>query len=344
MKKTKKETLENLVETGKIGGVMQTAQVRGTVLRPHNWIEKELEKRKGLVDFETEVLPNLKENYAKILKEYIPDRSKKQVDYSAEIGYKSHSSVSAVIRKHLLRNIDEIIMLKAKRDEFVSRYGGWDNLNDLALCLSETERGVLYEIVLSLNPQAFMRYYEKHPKVSVNYVEKSLEKNLQAVIDRKKASEDFVRDNGGEDFLINEFGATLSDIQFETMLMFLMDYHYVSLSSAAESMGIASFTLSERLKSIKNLLKEYNERKNQVDLLIEQAGGTEKVLNEFYLKLDKINRTIFEGRFLAYKQVSFDEIAKQVNYSYAYVYKRAEEIERKFNEFIAEAQANEKNK
>ncbi len=284
------------------------------------------------VDLETEILPNLKEKHADVLVKYMLDPKKKQKDCEGEIGY-SRGGINVAV-KHIFRNIDEIIALKKARDEFVKKYGGWSNLEDLALCLSETERNVLNGVVLSLNPQAFIRFQEKNPTISLSYVVRNIEKSLQEVIERKKECDKFIKNNGGEDFLINEFGPTLSDEHFEFMLMFLMDYHYLSINDAAKKMGRKHTSLETSLLLIEKHLEDYKTRRKQVNKLIEDAGGTEKVLNEFYLKLGDIDRLIFEERILAYHQTTINELSKKLNISENYCQKRVKNLTNKFNEFV----------
>ncbi len=282
-------------------------------IRCSEYIFTELKKREPYVDFETEVLPNLSEKQAFIFSHYmVEDYGYTQIGLAKKLKYSEVDGIIPNAIDNILNKIDKIIRLKKERKMFVEKYGGEQALEDIALCLTDNDRNVLNNVILSINPIAYTKQIEER---GYHFNRESVIKNLDEIVQRKKDCQKFIKKYGGEDFLIYEFGSTLDDDEFFILSQILMDYHYISQNNASkEYSGYRNFILLG-IRGIMKKLNDYLARKKEVDALIERAGGAERVLSEIYLNLNNFQKKIFEERILAYKQTSREEIGKKFNFS-----------------------------
>ncbi len=320
MKKIQKSKLNQSLYNGSYFRRISTKARHKMQLNAYNDIYTKLLQREPFVDFETEVLPNLSENYAYIFKNYmIEPNGEYQYDIAGKLGYGEHAGTICRAIEDIFCRIDDIIRRKKEIKEYIESYGGKEVFEDLTLCLSQKDWEYLNDLQLSINPTAYGKFHEKYPTLGATQTKERLEEKLKSIIKRKADCEEFIQNNGGEDFLVNEFGMTLSDDHFYILTHFMMDYHYINDTQVSLDLGVSPNHVLYVKKSILEKLKIYNERKTQINSLIEQAGGAQKVLNEFYLNLNDIDKTIFEERVLAYYQTSSTELSKRLMVSKTFV-------------------------
>ncbi len=331
MKKVKKSKLNSSLYNGKFSLLIENNIKDCRQFQSYKKIEEELKKREPYIDFEAEVLPYLNKKREYIFKNYIiKPRGKTQEEIAAEVGL----TISGVCRSinFIFIFIDELINKKKKISEFVESFGGYDSLEDLALCLTEKDQIVLREVALSIDPNSKTKLFEKYSIKINGEPYRVLEKNINKIVERKNKCENFIKNNGGEDFLINEFGMTLPEDQFNILLMFIMDYHYTNIHEASKSIGGAQNYLLVTIKLILNKLEDYKHKKIEVEKILEDAGGEERVYKELYSKLNEKQKIIFEQRFLAYHNVSKKEIAKEINEKQYYVHYECGKIKKYLEE------------
>lgn len=340
MEKAKKSKLNKSLTNGKYESLVMKKYKHGRQLNSYKRVAEELKKKEPFVDFETEVLPYLSENHKYIFKNYMIAPNGELQSEIADNLLLTTGGISRAIR-YIFTTIDSIIERKKQIENLAKKYGGHDALEDLALCLSENERNILYEVVLQIDPKAMPKYHEKHSDTSGSFIARNIEKSLDGILSRKKECEKFIKDNGGEDFLINEFGATLSEEHFEILLHFIMDYHYLTIHEACADWGGAQNYLLVTIKKILEKLEKYKGRKAEVKKMLDAAGGEERVYRELYSKLDDKKKIIFEQRFLSYSKVEMKDIAKEIGEDLKYVSNHCKYIDRKLKQ-LEETAANQK--
>lgn len=308
----KKSKLNRSLYNGEIDKRMVEKARHKMQLNAYHDILSKLVQREPYVDYETEVLPFLSEKHKYIFENYmINPTGEYQFEMAEKLNYSDPTGVFRAI-EDIFEFIDNVIVLKEKRKAYIKSFGGREKFEDLVLCLPENFKEALYSVMLSINPNAASIYNENHKTNNSATISKHVDYRLKLLEQRKKDCEKFIKDNGGEDFLVNEFGMTLSEDHFNILINFMMDYHYTSDTDVSLEMGVSPNHLLYVKKSIIQKLAEYNERKNQVDALIESAGGTEKVLNEIYLKLNETEKTVFEERILAYSPTYQKELGQKI--------------------------------
>ena len=145
--------------------------------------------------------------------------------------------------------------------------------------------------------------------------------------------------NGGEDFLIYDFGSSLDDDQFEVLSNVLMDYHYINKEDISRELGKDLSFVSATETAIIKKLDKYYERKEEIDRLIERAGGAKLVKEQIFDKLKDIDKVIFLEYTLAYIKPTRDEIAEKIGRGVDYVAYTSKAI---INRLESMAEENEK--
>lgn len=301
-------------------------------------INEELKKRAQFVDFDTDVLPFISDRHADVLKNYMCNYATVSMQQIADKYNKSQASNTKRVVNAILKEIDEIIQNKPKVQELVDFFGGTDALEDFSLFLTDEEFGVLKNVVLSPNPSARSIYAHKMNKTfsRMNVVYNSIFIKFKTIMQRKAECEKFVKENGGEEFLINEFGHTLNDENFFVLTNFMMDYHYLTEMQSSFENGRPKNYIHYVKKSVMDKLSSYNTRKVEINELIQKAGGTEKVLNEFYLKLTDREKLIFEEQILAYAPLPAAELAEKLGIHQDTVFKTRRKLEARLNSMVEE--------
>ncbi len=318
-------------------------------LTQHNKVyqlQTELKKKAEIVDFDKEVLPNISDKHAYILKNYMCNYSDEtMLEIATKFGSGGPCNISRTIDT-IMKEIDNIIVGVKNRDEYIKSLGGKNAVEDLMLFLTEKEQEVFKKVILSPNPMAPSVYANKVGK-DVNDViatKRTIFTQIKYILERKKECEDFIRNNGGEDFLINEFGATLSEENFEFLLQIMMDYHYLNDRQYSLNVGKLYNYATTTRKQILKFLDDYRTRQKEVDELVESLGGTEKVLNELYLKFDDNRRAVFEERFLAYFPTPYEELAKKLGIKKVTVENHIKKINKAINKMLNENELNNQRK
>lgn len=274
--------------------------------------EKLLNKLSELeIDAETELKPFLPSDLLDLYNYTINPTGKRLSDFSQEHGSK-HASVTFRKFDTLYRFIEKVHERKLSRAEFAKSLGGEDMVEDIRLFLFGDHLKVYDEIMLSINPHAVIAFKEKYNLTSdVRGLMVVINKTINSVLRRKAETEKFIKENGGEDFLIFEFGQTLSDEQFDVLINVMMDYHYTSLRKYSEEKGESPNFAVFTIQSINKKLEEYKKNRDEVNEMIERAGGVEMVNQEIYSKLNPIQKGIFEDRILAYKPLTKEETCEK---------------------------------
>ncbi len=327
----KKSNLNSFLTSSDYDELIEQNSKNETQYLSYKKIQEELKKREPYIDFETEVLPNLKSEWADI---FINNMIFPNGDLKKQIANNIGYSISGVTKAigYILKTIDNLIIRKKQVASFIEYYGGIEELNDYMQCLSEKEQYILKEVVLSIDPNASHNCKFKYKNYHFN--------NIRFIVNKldilKKQKQDYINllnNNGGEDFLINEFGVTLRDDYFEVFVKYILDYHYVTLP--IEDYNYYQFIKTSK-KAILKELSNYQNRKKEVDALIESAGGTEKVLKEIYLNLNESYKKIFEERILAYKQTTNEELAKQIGVSSAIISRKESRLRQMLDKLVLE--------
>jgi len=296
-------------------------------LKPLQDVRVELAKREKFVDFEKEVRPKLTEIQEKIFDSYMQSstgENQKQIAKRINI---NESSVSRIINE-ILDKIDGIIERKKAREKTINELGGKEFLDEIKLLLDESQRDILDQVILSTEKYPHANYLESHD-ISSNLLSsdvREIKKLIATFLENKRQSEEFINNNGGEDFLINEFGSTLCESLFDVMLTIMMDYHYLSDRSASLTLGMPNNYVHNARSYILSALEEYKKRKKEVDTLISNAGGEEKVSVDYYSKLDEIHKAIFEDTILAYYPLTYSEVAEKLGIDLRTVSKYSKEM------------------
>ena len=271
-----------------------------------------LNRAEGL-DLATEVEPYLKPEHRQIY-EGIVKHLHSQYTITQNENYNHESVVSRKVDS-LMNFIDAIKERKLEVKELVEEIGGESNIEDFELFLTDFQRVVLERVMLSVNPRAVLDLRDElnSSVYSYSYIvanTKAIRNKLNEINAKKEKIEKFIEENGGEDFLINEFGNTLDDTQFYILINCLMDYHYSSFTSVGEEIGNDCINfITVNIKSILKKLDAYKSRKAEVDSLIEAAGGAEEVIKQLYGKLTDEERAVFEEKILAYAPKPTKELA-----------------------------------
>lgn len=346
MSMVKKSNVNKLVATGKLGDIMTKKATHKVQFNNYQSILEELKKREPYIDFKTEVMPNLSERQQYVFQNYmICPTGERYKDIAKVIGLSCEGSISRVVDS-IFNAIDNMIKKKEQNKNYIESLGGEEVLEDLKTFLSPKENEVLNEVILGLRFNAATKYDEKH-KNDADYkdtfgIVKKIKYRFDNVLERKKEVEEFTQSNGGEDFLINEFGMTLSEDQFFVLINFLMDYHYLNDHDASLAMGRTYNYLCIAKQSILEKLEYYKKRKSEVDERIERAGGTEKVVNELYMKLSPNEKRVFEEMILRYvDRKSYENLSIELHTSKP----KIKDMERKLNKKLDEmTEANVKEK
>ena len=208
-------------------------------------------------------------------------------------------------------------------------------LENIELAMNKEQLKVFTEVVISINPEAKINFRERYG-YEPNLI--SVERVIRDVLQKRENAKEFIEKNGGEDFLIYEFGSTLDDKQFSVLSNVLMDYNYKTLWGVSEELGESANYVALAIPRILKKLENYKKRKSEVDAKIEAAGGAQRVLDEIYLKLNERERVIFEQRILAYHQSTMDEICQELNVSDLFVRDKERALNGRLEEMIKSSQ------
>lgn len=334
------DTFDELLKLG-IDVKIDSSRDVGTLKHSLSVREQILKRAEGL-DIETEVEPYLKADHREIY-DGIVKNLQSQLTISRNANYNHDSVVSRKIDT-LMNFIDEIKERKAEVNKFVEEIGGESNIEDFELFLTDFQKVVLERVMLSINPRAVLDLREELNSSVYDYsyivaTTKAIMNKLNDINAKKDRIEKFIKENGGEDFLINEFGNTLDDAQFYILINCLMDYHYSNFASVGGEIGngcINFVTLS--IKSILKKLEDYKSRKAEVDSLIEAAGGAEAVIEQLYSKLTEKERTVFEERILAYAPKPIVELSKSLHVHHCTIAKMEKRQREKLEEMAKNRQ------
>ncbi len=302
-------------------------------------IQEELKKREEFVDLNKEVIPFITKDHAYILKNYMCNYSNETQKQIAEKNGLSGAWNTKRKIEVIFKEIDDIIKNKKNLNKFIEYCGGKKQIEDLLTFFDDEEREIFEKILLSPHPRAQMVFL-KNKKLGpdyANYIDKAKGRVLQRIkkiLENKKRSEDFIKENGGEDFLINEFGMTLSDENFEVLTMFMMDYHYPNILQASLQYKHAENYLTIQKGIIMKHLKDYNNRKNEVQKIINLAGGEENLFNQIYSKLNDVDKIIFEQTVLAYYKTPHKELAQMLGLDINIVSNKVNYIRKKLDGLI----------
>lgn len=322
--------LGELLRTGYADLADNTNDVPHVLIDYYRKCRAEYEKVKDKIDFEKELLPYLSEDHKfvfnNVIKEFKVKNLRKLSNELGKSGPYIRQTVDVIFDKIYL-----ILIRKQEIEKFYETIGGKEQLEDLRLFLDEDQKTVLDKVILSVDPNANRKVKKEisNKKTSISKIQKSILNVSEEIFDRRKQCEKFIAENGGEDFLIYEFGATLSDEYFEIMLYTMMDYHYTNLSEFSNDYLEHHGDITAIQEDIKMNLEVYRNRKIEVDKMVEDAGGVEKLDMLFY-SLNELEKHVFIERFIAYYQTPQDEMAK----NYGVLEKEISESEIKVNELI----------
>lgn len=275
-------------------------------------IQKELKKREGLINLEKELVPYLSPNYKFVYEHRIKSfDSKSNAQLDQILHQKSKYTGNAVT--NIFGKMDKIIEKKQDIKKFVERFGGKESVEDLKLFLSDKQNLILEHYVLSINPNAskVLGNFIDLSKNNLTDLKLGIEKTFEDVLQRKQNVEKFIEENGGLDFLLNDFAPLLSDDLLDIFLTTMLDYHYISAEEVCRDHGYYGSIIGE----IKSMLKNFKARVAEVEDLVESMGGTDAVNNEFLPKLDALDKNIFQNRFLLYIPKLQSEICKEMGIS-----------------------------
>ncbi len=276
-----------------------------------------LEEFEGQIDYETELLPYLSESYKKVFLEYLLNYNNVSGVKLSKSLNKSPSYSSATIYK-IFNKIKNIIQKKQEIDEFYNKIGGKDQIEDIKLFLNETEKIFLEKYILNISPNACV---ETKKLINLGNIEPGtykssrFDKKLETILKRKQNAKDFVKNNGGEEFLLREFGSTLDDEQFFVLKNLMMDYHYISQKDVVNEAGIDERRIGHIKQSILKKIEDYYATKKEVEELIESAGGTEKVFSELFSNLKEDEKVVFLEYTLAYNKPTLQQFADKMGIS-----------------------------
>lgn len=221
---------------------VNTDGVNYRMIKSYRTWKAELAKREGKIDFETELLPYLSEEYKYVFLNVLQNYNGEPIDSISAKLHKNSRYVDGAITQ-IFNKMDGIIYQKQTIKEFYERYGGEEGKKDLESFLSENLKIVLNEYMLSINPDAARfvkeKYPDRFPQDMYKYVLQILN-TFDNIMERKKNCESFIRRYGGYDFLVNVFGPTLSDSHYSVLVDTMMDYHYSTLVAYSASIGKSS--------------------------------------------------------------------------------------------------------
>ncbi len=304
-----------------------------------NKMQNVLAEFEGKIDYDTELIPYLSDEYKEVFLKYIKTNSiTNGVDLSLSMGRNKYYVVKAA--ELIINKIRRIIERKQEIAFFYERVGGELGLEDLKLFLNEKEKVILEKYILSINPDAF--FEAKNDKVFIDSDDKmntsdirDLNSKIDRILERKQLSKEFIEMNGGEDFLLYDFGSSLIDDHFEVLITTMMDYHYTNKEDVSISLGKGILYVSHAEDQIIRKLDNYYTRKKEIDDLVEAAGGADKVITEIYNKLDENEKIIFVEYTLAYILPPQKEIADKVGKSTFYVYSVSNALLQKLQDMAA---------
>lgn len=238
--------------------------------------------------------------------------------------------------KSCKNNFEKVKTLLQDNNENYSKITYDDNtIQDIELFLDDMQKKVFHSFIIEDEPKSIEEFCDENKIVSsdaLNIINKT--RNIVFdVIKRKQECEKFIEANHGEDFLINEFGPTLNDREFQMLITFLMDYHYTNLYNSAETMGISRDIIYNIKKSVIDKLNGYETQKSNVTKLIEAMGGEEEVL-KFANTLDEDEKFILFEIILAYNPLTLKEVSKKVDCAIATVYTKKKKLEEKIDFLI----------
>lgn len=311
--------------------------------------KNEIKHYAAILSYRQRLLDKIKENKLNIKSEVLPCLSSDRLNtfnYIVNISDQSlskeassvgsvHASMFSRRIESLFEYVDKIAQKKRDREKFIRSFGGQQMLENIELAMNKEQLKVFTEVVISINPEAKINFRERYG-YEPNLI--SVERVIRDVLQKREDAKEFIEKNGGEDFLIYEFGSTLDDKQFSVLSNVLMDYNYKTLRGVSEELGESANYVALAIPRILKKLENYKKRKSEVDAKIEAAGGAQRVLDEIYLKLNERERVIFEQRILAYHQSTMDEICQELNVSDLFVRDKERALNGRLEEMIKSSQ------
>ncbi len=291
-------------------------------------------KYKGKIDIEKELLPYLSDDHKKVFEHYIQSPAKTNGCALSKSLDKADSYAFNVVMS-IVNKIEKIIERKQEIAEFINKVGGENGLEDLKLFFNDNEKIYLDKYILSSSPNAYSETCEALNGYSFPSLYVSVNKKINTILEKKQMTKEFIEMNGGEDFLLYDFGSSLTDDQFDVLTNIMMDYHYQYKTDVARELGFQNTNVQFLESTIMKKLDEYYARKKEIDDLIEAAGGVDKVISEIYNKLQKRKRVILMEYTLAYIKPSEDEIAVKIGKDIDYVSRNSEIFMQKLQDMAA---------
>lgn len=300
-------------------------------------IRKRASKLMENLDYRTEVRPFLEDEEKYVFENFISDFNEKEyLKLNGESNWEKNQSLFSKCR-HVLWLIDIISNNKKDQEEFMNLVGGMEGLSDILDTLTEDEITLIDEAILELSPYSNSNFRAKYGLNCTEFatLKKSLFSFAKDFSNRRDESKKFIEENGGEIFLLHEFGSTLDDADFFVLSTTMMDYHYrtkreVSLEGEEEDTFVSS-----REYFIRGKLKKFLEKKSEVDSLVSRIGG-EQGLKNLCSGLSNEELTILLEYILAYNPKTKKELRSSLGISYEKFDKIFDELNAKIGELSLE--------
>lgn len=296
-------------------------------------IEEKLQQYSKYINFNTELLPYLDDSFKIVFKKYMIAKNRISARKFAKSLGKSPNYMRETIMS-IYSKIEYIIQRKAEIKEFYKRAGGKNGLEDIKLFLDDKDKIVLDNCFLSKDPNARIKCAKllNISSQKIHFAIRKASNMIEYVIRKRQETEKFINDNGGEDFLINEFSYTLSDVEFDVLIYRLMDYHYFSKSDINRQLGLSDGVADYHEQQIKDRLEKYQERKKSIDNLIILSGGIDNVIDRIYNTSDDLHKYVFEQHTIAYAPLSLTEMAENLNTDYNTISEIAKNLDTSLND------------